>query len=109
MASIREWQSLVHEAAKLKGWYEGTPRSAVENHMLMVSELAEATEAVRKGQPEIWFHDDGKPDGELVELADVVIRILDYCEYHDWDLEGAMALKHAFNQTRPHRHGGKLL
>jgi hypothetical protein len=48
-----------------------------------------------------------KPEGELVELADAVIRIADYCESKGWDLEKALQLKMNYNDTRPFRHGGK--
>lgn len=48
-----------------------------------------------------------KPEGELIELADVMIRIADYCGQMNWDLEEAIRLKLAYNKTRPHRHGGK--
>jgi len=100
---IREWQTIVHMLAKEKGWYE-TERTPLEYHMLIVSEVAEATEAVRSGQPPT---NTGKPEGEMIELADAVIRIMDYFEYRGFDLEGAIRTKHEYNKTRPHRHGGK--
>jgi NTP pyrophosphatase (non-canonical NTP hydrolase) len=104
---IKDIQKMVHELAKLKGWHDGTPRTALEIHMLIVSEIAEATEAVRKNEPHIFWMYDGKPEGELVELADAVIRILDYCEVNGWDLEEAIAEKHSYNETRSYRHGNK--
>jgi NTP pyrophosphatase (non-canonical NTP hydrolase) len=126
MKTLNEWVTEVHELAKSKGWYDGTTeRSPLEMHMLIVSEIAEATEEARKREmPPIYQfpmeHGGGpltipgdkwvayeKPEGELVELADAVIRIFDYCGARGWDLEQAIRLKHAYNQTRPHRHGGK--
>ena len=50
---------------------------------------------------------DGKPEGIAVELADAMIRILDYCAYSGIDIEEALKLKHAYNKGRPYRHGGK--
>lgn len=100
-----KFQAEVHKNAEEKGWWD-TPRSALECHMLMVSELAEATEEARKGTESFYIEKD-KPEGELVELADVVIRVMDYCESKGWDLEGAMRMKHEYNKTRSHRHGGK--
>jgi NTP pyrophosphatase (non-canonical NTP hydrolase) len=115
-----------YENAKSKGWHE-QPRTALELHMLIVSEIAEATEEARKGAPPIYklaYTDGGsprycppgtpgflppsRPEGELIELADAVIRILDYCGSKNWDLEEAIRLKMEFNKSRPHRHGGKL-
>jgi hypothetical protein len=75
--------------------------------MLVVSEVAEATEAVRAGFPYLYFA-DGKPEGEAAELADAVIRVMDYFEARGWDLEATIAIKHAYNKERSYRHGGKL-
>jgi hypothetical protein len=111
----------VHANAILKGWWENGDRNPLELHMLMVSELAEATECARRDLPPVYYDTaDGpksvgikeiesgvKPEGELVELADVVIRIMDYCGRKGWDLEAAIMVKNEYNQTRPHRHGGK--
>lgn len=104
---IKDLQTIVHGLAKEKGWYEGAPRNPLELHMLIVSEIAEATECARRDEGPLTLSPTGKPEGELVELADAVIRILDYCEFRGWDLEGAIALKHKYNKSRPHRHGGK--
>lgn len=106
--TLSQWQADVHALAREKGWYDGRPREALEFHMLIVSELAEASESVRNGEDPVWL-DQKKPEGELVELADAVIRILDYCAYRGWDLEAAMTLKHTFNANRPYKHGGKLV
>ena len=48
-----------------------------------------------------------KPEGVPTELADVVIRILDYCGRVGIDMQSIMAQKHAFNLQRPYRHGNK--
>lgn len=53
--------------------------------------------------------DDKIPNytGEAAELADCVIRILDYCGAFGIDLGATIAAKHEYNITRPHRHGNK--
>lgn len=98
----------VHEEAKQKGWHEN-PRSPLELHMLIVSEVAEATEECRNGSKPIYINpSNGKPEGEAIELADAVIRIMDYFGLREWDLEEAMRLKIDYNKQRSYRHGNKL-
>lgn len=50
-----------------------------------------------------------KPEGIPSELADIVIRVFDICEYYGIDLEKAILEKHDYNVTRPFLHGGKKL
>lgn len=66
----------VYENAVSKGWYE-KPATSLEKHMLMISEVSEATEAVREKKDD-YYEENGKPEGEASELADVIIRIFDY-------------------------------
>lgn len=42
------------------------------------------------------------------ELADLVIRAMDMAARLNIDLGNAIVVKHAYNTTRPARHGGKL-
>ena len=52
-----------------------------------------------------------KPDGLLTELADAVIRILDFIgSINEGErFEQIIKIKHEFNKTRPIRHGNKAL
>ena len=85
------------------GWWTdletGHPlkRNKGEMLMLVVTEIAEAMEGVRKG-----IADDHLPSRSMeeVEMADAVIRILDYCAGHGLDLGGAMKEKLQYNRTR---------
>jgi NTP pyrophosphatase (non-canonical NTP hydrolase) len=95
----------IYGMAKQKGWHDD-PRSDLEVHMLIVSEVAEATEAVRNGA--LHFYMDGaKPEGQAVELADAIIRILDFAGSKAWDIGGIIEKKIAYNATRPYKHGKK--
>ena len=130
--TLNELCSDAHTAAKKAGWWDrGTEKSALECHMLIVSEVAEASEAVRDKLPDFCvLHESGegmvavnpqtllnnlrdiqfwKPEGEAVELADAVIRIADWFGHKGWDMEAIIKAKMAYNATRGHRHGGKAL
>lgn len=76
-----------------------------ESLMLIVTEIAEACEAVRNGNPP----DDKVPQfsGLEAELADAVIRIMDLAAGYDLDVAGAIIAKAEFNKTREHLHGKK--
>lgn len=109
--TIKEWQKEVHDLARAKGWYRaGEERNMGEVMMNIASEVSEAWEAWRDGKEATYFvstKTGEKPEGVQIELADVVIRIMDTCEANGWDLEECIRLKHEYNQTRPYRHGGK--
>lgn len=102
---------------------------------LITSEVSEAFEAYRDGddqtkikygykeddgngnqtvvftnEPEMHWGDGtlGKPEGIAAELADVLIRVFDYCGAYGVPLGEATIRKHLYNHSRPYRHGGKL-
>lgn len=109
----------VHGLNVAKGFYDEQPTKD-RQIMLVVGELAEAHEATRKGKT---AHKDfvsvatgsleaDKGDFELYvkdteedEIADAVIRLLDYCGNRGIDLDAHINLKLAYNQSRPYRHG----
>lgn len=97
----------VHELAKEKGWWEEGVENCNKAEMiaLMHSELSEALEGLRHGDPP----SDKIPDFSSTEeeLADVIIRIMDYGQAFNLRIGEAMEAKIAFNRTRSHKHGGK--
>lgn len=105
--NLKEWQQRVHKTSRDHGWYDGVQPTTLERHMLMVSEISEATEEYRD-KKEPFYIKDGKPEGEATELVDCVIRIMDHFEHKGWDLETVMKAKADYNDTRSYRHGGKL-
>ena len=103
----------IHGTAKEKGWWEEPIRSFGELVVLCHAELSEAIEEYRKGHApnEVYEAPEapGKPEGIPVELADVIIRILDMCGYYGIDLDSVMEQKLAFNRNRSYRHGNKKI
>lgn len=73
---------------------------------LMHSELSEALEASRHGNPP----DDKVPafSGMEAELADVVVRIMDFAEGRGLRVAEAIVAKVAYNRGRPMLHGKKF-
>lgn len=59
--------------------------------------------------PENCTYRAGKPEGVAVELADAILRILDYCAAAGIDIESVLETKHEYNKGREYRHGGKLI
>jgi len=94
--------------ALAKGWHD-KERSVPELLCLMHSELSEALEEYRNGKnpTEIYYREDGKPEGIPIEIADTLIRIADFCGLHKIDLEKALEIKINYNKTRSYRHGNK--
>lgn len=111
-----------HQTAVDHGWWESGDRPILEQLMLMVTELAEATEEVRSGHGvgTVYYNHDrivetpggaplAKPEGFLAELADVLIRMGDTIgQYGLTDtFLNVLEEKLTYNKYRPYRHGGK--
>ena len=108
MTGINEVAKQIHENAVDHGWWD-EERGFPEVLALIHSEVSEALEEYRNGRlpTEVYTGNNGKPEGIPIELADVIIRVLDYCGYAGIDIDAAISQKHEYNKSRPYRHGGK--
>ena len=133
--NINELAKEVHDNAVAHGWWEKPP-TIPEALCLIHSELSEALEEYREGNPLIYgtcalaAEDckysgvcdrvgrpgegegvDGpcKPEGIAVELADVILPTLDLMAALGVDVDAVVMAKHKYNLGREYRHGGKAL
>ena len=90
-------QDEVHMNALEHGFWP-PERSDAECIALIHSEASEALEAIRKGDI----------DNLLEELADIVIRVMDFAGNYSLPLSEAILKKHEVNKARPYKHGKKF-
>lgn len=107
--TIEELVKDINQNANEKGWWD-KERSFGDFISLCHSELSEALEEHRNGRCNSEIYYAGvKPEGIPIELADVIIRIFDFCGEHYIDIENAIKIKHDYNKTRGYRHGDKVI
>lgn len=124
---LNEIRDAIHNNSVVKGFWNEPNTNITEKIMLVVTELSEAVEAMRKldvnelivgivgcneiisdfditGYSEHNFKTFVK-DSVGDEFADSIIRILDLCGRLGIDIEGHIKYKMEYNSTRPYLHG----
>lgn len=95
-SQINTLRDLCHGAARNAGWHN-SPREDGTFIALMHSELSEAMEGLRRD-----LMDDKLPHRKMaeVELADTLIRIMDFAGLKGYDIGGAVMEKLTYNAKR---------
>jgi hypothetical protein len=106
--TVSELQAACHRIAVEHGWWEDSNRPIAEQLMNWHAEVDEAWEEYRVNDDlrHVYFI-NRKPEGFGIEAADLVIRIMDTCEFYGIALEDLIVMKMSYNETRDYRHGGK--
>lgn len=101
----------IHKANKEKGFWKRENENIGEKLMLVVSELGEAMEAIRKGKRQEYVlptSEHWEKDTFEDEITDTVIRLFDLCGALNIDLEWQLEKKLEYNSNRPKLHGKKF-
>jgi len=134
--TMNEHVKTCYTISKDHGWHDEPTTFAHDCGMIM-SELGEAIQSDRHGEPPVWYrcnhipsashgdacvqdecleyregychctHADRKMEGSTAELIDVAIRLFDVLGARGADVETLMSEKCEENRLRPYRHNRK--
>lgn len=102
--AIGELAADIHAIHVRKQFYD-EPKTVSHLMGLVMTELAETIEADRQ-------HENDKPSEKIPEftkeeeeVADAIIRLLDFSGYRKLRIGAAVLAKHEYNRSRPPKHG----
>jgi NTP pyrophosphatase (non-canonical NTP hydrolase) len=106
---IRKAQKMAFDIAEEKGFHEnrrGTGRDdALVRIALIHTEVSEAAQEIKRHWPELGLQSGESLNAVGEEMADIVIRVLDFCGCAGIDLERHVVEKMEKNRARPMHYG----
>ena len=107
--NLKLLQVQIHQNAKDKGFWESqlTYQELVTKLALIASEVFESINFIRSASEASSLQDHNRRELSA-ELADIIIRTLDFAEGLGLDLGEAIEKKMAVNKDRPYKHGKRF-
>lgn len=102
------WKALGRAATAVAGEKQHEQKETDRFCSYLHEEVSEMFGHWRDGRApdDLFYSQHGtKPDGIPAELADIVLRIADWCDHNNIDLADAITQKHEYNKKRPPKHG----
>lgn len=100
-------KAVVHQVNRDKGFWDG-PRNDGEIVALIHAEASEVLEALREPDVPPGHLDPNVFSAVEEELADIILRVLDFAGARHYKIGPAVQAKLLYNLTRPHKHGKKF-
>jgi NTP pyrophosphatase (non-canonical NTP hydrolase) len=97
--TLNEWAKYIAQWRRKKG-FKTDMDNMPEKLLLVITEIAEATEAIRQVPIDM--------ENFAEEIADAMIRLLDIAGSLNIDIDKAIAAKMKYNESRPHKHGKRF-
>lgn len=101
--TLNDWGETSHDLAISKGFTSVDPKEKI---LLIHQELSELVEELRVDPRQSTKCPTITAEAE--EVADAFLRLAQYAKMRGIDFDEAVDVKHAYNITRPHKHGKKF-
>lgn len=113
VGNLNQMATDLHATSVEHGFYDNvkvTHETCGTKILLTVTELSELYEGLRRHPVTESMPDKDCPEfsNEVIEAADAVIRILDYCSWRQLPIGAAIVAKAKFNEGRPYKHGKQV-